>query len=67
MTLKEMKQEVVRLIEEVSTNSNEITDDPDIKNKLDTVINLIMFELARMKKIPAYVELEVYEGDIITF
>lgn len=52
MTLKEMKLKVLRMIEEVSTD-DKLTDDPDIKAKLNDVINSVMFEVARMKKIPA--------------
>lgn len=67
MTLATMKKKVTRLIEEVGTDASQITDDPDILAKLNDVINQIMFELARMKKIPAYVEMEVNENDLITF
>lgn len=67
MTLLEMKKKVLGLIEEVNPNSELLTDDPDIATKLHDVINQIMFELARMKKIPKYVELEVSEGDTVTF
>ena len=67
MTLKEMKLKVVRLIEEVSPNNENLTEDPDISAKINDVINQIMFELVRMKKIHKYVELEVREGDKIEF
>jgi hypothetical protein len=67
MTLKEMKMKVLALIEELSTNRTELTEDPDIALKINDVINQIMFELARIKKIPKYVEMEVSEGDIIQF
>ena len=67
MTLEEMKKKVVRLIEEVSTDPKKITDDPDIEVKLNDVINQIMFELARMKKIADYVEIPVNKGDLIKF
>lgn len=67
MTLKEMKKKTLGLIEEVSPNSEQLTDDPDIATKQNDVINQIMFECARMKKIPKYVEMEVTEGDTITF
>lgn len=66
MTLLEMKKKVLQLIEEISTGDN-LTDDPDIEAKLNTVINQIQNELSRMKKIPDYLELEVTEGDLITF
>lgn len=67
MTLLDMKKKVLGLIEELNPNSELLTDDPDISTKINEVTNQIMFELARMKKIPKYVELEVSEGDIIEF
>lgn len=67
MTLLEMKKKVLGLIEELNPNSELLTDDPDISTKINDVINQIMFELARIKKIPKYVELAVSEGDKITF
>lgn len=67
MTLKEMKKKVLALIEELNANSPLLTDDPDISAKINYVTNQILFELARIKKIPKYVEMEVAEGDIITF
>lgn len=53
MTLLELKKKVLRMIEEESSNPEELTDDPDIEAKMNDVINQVMFELARMKKIPA--------------
>lgn len=67
MNLLEMKKKVLRLIEEVSDNETNLTDDPDIKKKINDVTNQVMFEVARMKKIPDYVEIEVTEGDVIKF
>lgn len=67
MTLLEMKKKVLGLIEELNPDSELLTDDPDIATKINDVINMKMFELARMKKIPKYVELEVKEGEIIDF
>ena len=67
MTLLEMKQKVLSLIEELNPDSEFLTDDPDIATKMETVITQIMFELARFKKIPDYVEMEVEEGDLIRF
>ena len=67
MTLLEMKKKVLGLIEELNPNSDLLTDDPDIATKINDVINQIMFELVRIKKIPKYVEIAVSEGDIITF
>ena len=67
MTLLEMKKKVLGLIEELNPNSDILTDDPDIATKINDVINQVMFELARFKRIPKYVELEVSEGDLIEF
>lgn len=67
MTLKEMKTKVLGLIEELNPLSEVLTDDPDIEAKINDVINQIMFELARFKKLPKYVEIPVNEGDILEF
>ena len=67
MTLKEMKMKVLGLIEELNPNNPNLTDDPDIATKINDVTNQIMFELARIKKIPKYVEMEVSAGDIVDF
>lgn len=67
MTLQEMKKKVLGMIEEINPDSELLTDDPDIATKINSVINQILYELARMKKIPKYVELEVSKGDTITF
>lgn len=67
MTLLEMKKKVLGLIEELNPDSELLTDDPDIATKINEVCNQIMFELARIKKIPKYVEMAVSKGDTITF
>ena len=67
VTLKEMKMKVLGLIEELNPNNPNLTDDPDIATKINDVTNQIMFELARIKKIPKYVEMEVSAGDIVAF
>ena len=46
MTLLEMKKKVLALIEETSQTESELTDDPDIKEKINDVINQVQFELA---------------------
>ena len=66
MTLLEMKKKVLGMIEEINPDSELLTDDPDIATKINDVINQIMFELARMKKIPKYVEMVVSEGELVT-
>lgn len=67
MTLEEMDKKVLALIEELNSDSELLTDDPDIAAKKRYVTNQKMFELARMKKIPKYVEREVRAGDVIGF
>lgn len=67
MTLNEMDKKVLSLIEELNPNSEYLTDDPDIQAKKRYVTNQIMYELARIKKIPKYVEMEVSAGDLVTF
>ena len=67
MTLKEMKQNILSLIEEIDDKEKSLTKDPDIAAKLNSVINHIQYELSRIKKIPAYKELDVTEGQLITF
>ena len=67
MTLLEMKNKVLGLIEELNPESEFLTDDPDIATKINDVINQILFELARMKKIPKYVEFQVSEGELVDY
>lgn len=67
MTLEEMKKKVLGMIEELNPLSELLTDDPDIATKINDVTNQIMFELARFKKIPKYVEMTVNEGDQVSF
>lgn len=67
MTLHEMKKKVLGLIEELNPESELLTDDPDISTKINDVINQVMYELARMKKIPKYIEIDVNEGETIDF
>ena len=67
MTLLELTKKTLALIEELNPDSKELTDDPDIALKRKDVINQILFEIARMKKIPKYVEMQVSAGDLVTF
>ena len=67
MNLLEMKQKVLGLIEELDPESEYLTDDPDIATKINEVTNQILFELARIKKIPKYVEMKVDQGDLVEF
>lgn len=65
--LSEFKKKVLGLIEEVNPNNKNLTDDPDMAAKFNDVTNQVMFEMARMRKIPKYVEIDVNEGDLINF
>lgn len=67
MTLYDEKVKVFRLIEEANPDSEYLTDDPDLAAKVNDVMNQVMFELARIKKIPKYVEIAVNKGDMLTF
>lgn len=53
MTLREMKDRVLSLIEEVNPESEYLTDDPDIKEKINYVIDMKQHELARIKRLAA--------------
>ena len=62
----EMKKKVLALIEELNPESDFLTDDPDIQAKINEVTNQVMYELARIKRIPKYVEIAVSAGDVLT-
>lgn len=67
MKLAEMKAKVYQLIEEYSEDSDDLTEDEDLASKMNTVINQVLTEMSRFKKIDAYKELDVQEGEIIDF
>ena len=67
MLLSELNKKVLALIEELNPDSEYLTDDPDIAAKQEYVTTQVMFEMARYKKIPDYVEMAVNEGDLIRF
>ncbi len=67
MTLLELKKKYLSLIEEYNPNSEYLTDDPDLAAKQNEVVNQVMFELARLKKIPKYFEMTVSRGDVLSF
>lgn len=67
MNLFDMKKKVLGLIEELNPASELLTEDPDIAAKINGVINQVMYELVRFKRIPKYAEIEVKAGDVITF
>jgi len=62
-----MKIKTLALIEELNPKSEMLTDDPDIEAKYEYVLTQVMYELARLKKIPDYVEMAVKEGELIRF
>ncbi len=66
-TLGELKKKVLGLIEELNPENPVLTDDADIAAKFNYVANNVLFEMARYKKIPKYVEMPVKEGDLLTF
>ena len=65
MTLLEMKKKVLQLIEEIDEAQDSLTNDPDISAKMNAVINQVMYELARMKKIPTNTTVEVTRGQVL--
>ena len=67
MTLDEMKKKALGLIEEVNPENQNLTDDPDIAAKINDVVNHIMFEICRMRKLPKYVEIPVVAGELLDF
>lgn len=67
MKLIEFKKNVLALIEELDENHELLTNDADISTKMNSVINQKLFEMARMKKIPRYVEVPVNEGELIDY
>ena len=63
MTLGDFKQRVLRLIEEIDVNKKDLTDDPDIANKFNTVTNQLMYELFRYKGIVVKDTINVKENE----
>lgn len=55
MTLGDLKKRVLALIEEINPNITVLTDDVDIAAKINYVVDSILHEVSRFKKIPAYV------------
>ena len=64
MTLKEVKENTLALIEELNAEHELLTEDPDIAAKINPVINQIMHEIIRIKKIPTYSIEEVASDEI---
>jgi len=67
MNLEQMKIKVYSVIEEYSEDAEYLTEDEDLALKMNSCINIIMNEMSRFKKIPAYTTLEVKEGDNLSF
>jgi hypothetical protein len=59
MTLEEFKLKVYSLIEEVSENNINLTEDTDLAMKFNNVTNSILNEICRMKKLDEYVTYDV--------
>lgn len=59
MTLKDMKLRVLSLIEEINPDSEYLTDDIDIQEKINYVIDTKNHELARIKHISAVERMKV--------
>ena len=67
MTLFEMKERILALMEEGSSESAFLTEDPDMAGKLNPVIDQLQFELARIKKLPRFLKLSVKAGQLVDF
>lgn len=67
MTLEELKQKVYSLIEEYDEEADNLTPDEDLALKMNSVINQIQNELARMKKLEEYTTVEGEKGSVIDF
>lgn len=67
VTLGDEKRKTLALIEELNPDSQYLTDDPDIQAKINPVVNMVMFELARLKKLPEYAEVPVTKGQLLRF
>lgn len=59
MTAKEMKIKTFSLIEEYYPEHKELADDQDVKYKVNGVINSIMLDLMKYRKIPAKYSFEI--------
>lgn len=67
MTLEQLKEKILSLIEELNPDSQLLTDDPDIAAKLDSVIDQVSVELSRVKKLPRVIPVEAKRGQQLTF
>lgn len=65
MKLGELKDNVLRMIEEYNSNATGHTDDIDIRNKINIVVNSIMFEICELKRLMNRDSLTVEENETI--
>lgn len=54
MTLEDFKNKVYSLIEEISEDADDLTEDTDLASKFNSVTNAIMNDIVRMKKLDEY-------------
>lgn len=66
MTLGEFKESVLKFIEEYDDEADELTRDIDIADKINAVVNNVMFEVMRYKKIEDKKEIEATEDEEIS-
>jgi hypothetical protein len=71
-----MKVKSLALIEELEAFRDEdnklvidgkLTSDEDIATKLNEVVNQVMYEVCRIKKLPKYIEVPVAEGEVLDY
>ena len=67
MTLETFEKKCLALIEELNPDSEYLTDDEDLSAKKREVINQVMFDITRIKKLPKYVEIKVSKGKTLSF
>lgn len=67
MTLEDMKIKIYSMIEEYSEEAENLTEDEDLAQKMHTIINQVQNEICRHKKLPAYKEMLVQEGQELEF
>lgn len=59
MTARELKIKTFSLIEEYYPDKDNLADDDDVKYKINGVINSVLSELSRIKKIPTKTEITI--------
>ena len=63
MTLKEMKIKTFSLIEEYYPDVPDLAEDEDVINKINGVVNQIIMDLMKYRKLPASKDVEIKEED----